>query len=89
MATVLVHFPPNAFTPRHRHPGSVAAFLIRGRLRSQLAGGPAATYGPGSTWFEPRGAVHLFAENASESEPAGLLAVFVADAGCGRLTMPD
>jgi hypothetical protein len=32
--------------------------------------------------------VHLFAENASDREPARLLAVFVADDGCGPLVIP-
>ncbi|TSE00206.1 cupin domain-containing protein [Mesorhizobium intechi] len=89
ITTVIVAFPPNGFTPRHRHPGSVSAFVLKGTLRSQLEGGPAGTYGPGQTWFEPPGTVHLFAENASATKPAELLATFIADDGCGALTIPD
>ncbi|TIT55416.1 MAG: cupin domain-containing protein, partial [Mesorhizobium sp.] len=44
ITTVVVAFPPNAYTPRHRHPGSVSAFVLKGTLRSQLAGGPVGTY---------------------------------------------
>lgn len=89
ITTVMVGFPPDAYTPRHRHPGSVTAVVVEGRIRSQLAGGPAGEYGVGESFFEPPGAIHLFAENASRTEPAALLAVFVADSDCGPLTVFD
>jgi quercetin dioxygenase-like cupin family protein len=89
ITTVTVDFPPGAYTPAHRHPGSVTAFVIRGTVRSQLAGGPPQTFGPGTTWFEPPGALHLFAENASATEPAQILAVFVAGDNCGPLVIPE
>jgi len=89
ITTVTVDFPPGAYTPAHRHPGSVTAYVIRGTVRSQLAGSPAQAYGPGTTWFEPPGALHLFAENASAAEPAQILAVFVADDDCGPLVIPE
>ena len=89
ITTAIVAFPPNAYTPRHRHPGSVSAFVLKGTLRSQLEGSPAAVYTEGQTWFEPPGTVHLFAENASATEPAELLATFIADDDCGPLTIPD
>ena len=89
ITTAIVAFPPNGFTPRHRHPGSVRAFVLKGTLRSQLQGSPAGTYSAGQTWFEPPGTVHLFAENASTTEPAELLATFIADDDCGALTIPD
>ncbi|MEI9431006.1 hypothetical protein [Mesorhizobium sp. Cs1299R1N3] len=34
-------------------------------------------------------AIHLFAENASTTEPAELLATFIANDDCGPLTIPD
>ena len=89
VTTVIVEFPPNAYTARHRHPGSVSAFVLQGTLRSQLEGSPAGTYTKGQAWFEPPGAIHLFAENASTTEPAALLATFIADDDCGALTIPD
>jgi quercetin dioxygenase-like cupin family protein len=89
VTTALVTFPPNAYSPRHRHPGSVTAYVLKGRLRSQLMGQPIETYTAGQSWFEPPGAVHLFAENASVAEPAELLAIFIADNDCGALVIPD
>jgi len=89
ITTAIVEFPPGAYSPRHRHPGSVTAYVLQGTLRSQLAGEPVGTYTVGQTWFEPSGAIHLFAENASAAEPAELLAVFITDSDCGPLVIPD
>lgn len=89
VTTAIVMFPPDAFSPAHRHPGDVTAFVLKGAIRSQVAGGPPVTYQTGGTWFEPKGALHHFAENASTVEPAELLAVFVADDNCGPLVIPE
>lgn len=82
-----VDFPPSGHTPAHTHPGSVTAFVLTGAIRSQLEGFPPEIYTAGQTWFEPPGTVHLFAENASATEPASILATFVADNDCGPLTV--
>jgi quercetin dioxygenase-like cupin family protein len=89
ITTLLVEFPPNAFTPRHRHPGSVTAYVLKGTLRSQLNDGPIGTFGVGGTWFEPPGTIHSMVENASPTEPAEIMAIFVADSDCGALTIFD
>lgn len=89
MTTMLVDYPPNGFTPRHRHPGNVTAIVLKGTIRSQLLGGPAVDYKQGQSWFEPPGAIHLFAENPSKTESAQMLAIFVADSDCGALVIPD
>ena len=87
VTTALVDFPPGALSPPHRHPGSVTAFVIKGTIRSQLAGEPVLTFGPGGTWFEPPGTLHMLTENPSVSDPAQLLAIFVADDDCGPLVV--
>jgi quercetin dioxygenase-like cupin family protein len=89
MTTALVVFPPLAYTPAHRHPGSVTAYVISGSITSQMDGTPPKTYAAGSTWFEPAGALHRFAENSSPSDSAELLAVFVTDHECGPLVIPE
>jgi quercetin dioxygenase-like cupin family protein len=85
LTTVLVEYPPGSFTPKHRHGGSVTAYVLKGTVRSQLNAGPLETFRPGETWFEPPGTIHTFIENASPTEPAELLAIFVAD-DCAVLT---
>ena len=87
ITTVVVDFPPGGYSPRHRHPGSVTAFMLKGQVRSQLNDGAIETFGVGQSWFEPPGTIHSFAENASTMEPASLLAIFVADDDCGPLTV--
>jgi quercetin dioxygenase-like cupin family protein len=89
VTTALVVFPPRAYTPAHRHPGSVTAYVVSGSIRSQMDALPAATYAAGSTWFEPAGALHRFAENQSASETAELLALFIADSDCSELVIPE
>jgi quercetin dioxygenase-like cupin family protein len=89
VTTAIVMFPPDAFSPAHRHPGDVTAFVLKGAIRSQVAGGPVVTYQAGETWFEPKGVLHDFAENASAVEPAELLAIVVADENCGPLVIPE
>ncbi len=89
ITTAVVTFPPAAFSPRHRHPGSVTAYVLEGTIRSQLAGGQPGLFAAGQGWFEPPGIVHLFAENASDRDVGRLLAVFVAEDGCGPLVVPE
>lgn len=88
VTTVLVDFPPMAYSPAHRHPGSVTAIILEGTVRSQLAGGPVGDYRPGETFFEPPRTLHLFAENPDPVKPAKLVAVFVAEENCGPLLLP-
>ena len=40
---VRVFYGPGGFTPAHRHAGSVTAYVTKGEIRSQLAGGPVET----------------------------------------------
>ena len=60
-------------------------YVLKGRIRSQLGGGPVGVFGAGESFFEPPGVIHVFAENASKTEPAEILAIFVADKDCGPL----
>ncbi len=85
---VKVTYPPGGYTPPHRHAGSVTGYVTAGAVRSQLAGGPPGTYVPGQSFFEPPGAFHIVSENASMTEPAELIAVFIADEGA-TLTVFD
>jgi len=83
---VRVFYGPGGFTRAHRHAGSVTAHITRGEIRSQLGGGPVETFKVGQSFFEPPGATHLVSANASNAEPAELIAVFVADEGAQLTT---
>jgi quercetin dioxygenase-like cupin family protein len=83
---VRVTYGPGGFSRPHRHAGSVTAYITRGEIRSQLGGGPVETFAVGQTFFEPPGSTHLVSANASTTEPAELIAVFVADEGAQLTT---
>ena len=79
---VLVRYAPGAKSPSHAHAGSVYAYVLSGQIRSENSvTGPAKVYSAGEGFFEPPGSTHTISENASDTEPASLLAIFVADDG--------
>lgn len=87
LTAVLVSYPPGGKSGPHHHSGSVFAYVISGAIRSQVSGqGPVRVYRAGQSFFEPPGSEHLVSANASATEPASLLAVFVADDGAQLTT---
>ena len=89
ITAIVVNYAPGAKSVKHHHAGSVLAYVLSGEIRSEnSATGPAKVYKAGETFFEPPGSEHLVSENASATEPASLLALFVADDGA-QLTIGD
>jgi quercetin dioxygenase-like cupin family protein len=89
LTAVVVEYAPGGGSARHRHAGSVLAYVLSGQIRSEnSATGPVRVYRAGETFFEPPGSTHLVGANASDTEPASLLAVFVAD-DHAQLTQPS
>ena len=91
MTVITVAYAPGEASGPHHHAASAFLYarVLSGHIRSEVEGaGPARTYGPGEGWTEGPGAHHLMSANASTTEPATLLVVFVADAGA-VLTTPD
>jgi quercetin dioxygenase-like cupin family protein len=80
MTAFVVDYAPGGKGQTHHHSGSVFAYVLEGEIRSQISDGqPAKVYKAGEFFYEPPGSDHLISENASETKPAKLLAVFVAD----------
>jgi quercetin dioxygenase-like cupin family protein len=90
MKGVLVEYGPGGYSPGHTHPKSafIYATVLEGAIRSQVNGGPATTYKVGQSFSEMPGDRHAVSANASETEPAKLLAVFVVDTNETELTTP-
>ena len=92
MTVITVNYAPGEKSGPHRHAASgfLYARVLSGQIRSQVEGQEAAAkvYGAGEGWTEGPGAHHLVSENASATEPASLLVVFVADENA-TLTTPD
>jgi quercetin dioxygenase-like cupin family protein len=87
---VLVEYGPGASNEAHTHPPSafIYATVIEGAIRSQVNDGPVKTYRTGESFSEYPGDRHLVSENASTTEPARLLAVFVVDTTAKKLVLP-
>jgi quercetin dioxygenase-like cupin family protein len=88
---VLVEYGPGGTSPAHIHPKSafIYATVLEGAIRSQVNDGPVTTYHAGESFSEFPGDHHRVSANASTTEPAKLLAVFVLDTNETNLTMPD
>jgi len=87
VTVVRVTYGPGGFTPPHRHGGIVTAYITKGQIRSQLNDGPVETFDVGQSFFEPLGTIHRVSANASNTEWAELIAVFVADEGAQLTTL--
>ena len=89
LVAVEVSYPPGGTSPPHRHSAFVYAYVVSGQIASQVEGQPERIYRAGESWYETPGVHHLIGRNASNAEPAKLLAVFIADTGDNALTTPD
>jgi quercetin dioxygenase-like cupin family protein len=69
--------------PGHSHPGATYAYVIKGAVNSRLGAGPEIRYEAGATWSEKPGEAHYIA-NASKTEPAQVLVVFVLPRGAAN-----
>ena len=87
----IIDYPPGGGSISHRHARSafIYAYVLAGLIRSQVDDEPARVYRPGETWFENPGAHHRVSENASDTEPARLLAVVIVDEADKQVTIPD
>ena len=91
MVAVVVSYPPGGKSPAHHHAQSafIYAYVLSGAIRSQVGDEPAKVYRVGEGFYEVPGSDHRSSENASDKEPASLLAVFVVDSNDNPLTTPD
>ena len=91
LVSQIVDYPPGANSVPHRHAPSafIYAYVLSGNIRSQVDDEPARVYRPGESWSESPGAHHRVSANASDTEPAPLLAVFIVDTADEELTNPD
>lgn len=88
MRAVLVEYGPGGNSPPHVHAKSAFIFatVLEGAIRSQVNNGPETIYRAGDSWSEFPGDHHGVSANASTTEPARLLAVFVVDTNDTNLT---
>lgn len=91
LRAVLVEYGPGAGSPSHRHPSSafIYARVLVGAIRSKVNDEPERTYRAGESWTEKPGDHHQVSHNASDTEPARLLAIFVVDTSDRTIVIPD
>jgi len=91
LVAVEVLYPPGGASLPHTHAKSafIYAYVISGSIVSKVNDGPEHTYKAGEAFFEEPGSRHPVSRNASKTQPAKLLAVFVVDTDDKALTTND
>ena len=75
---VTLDIPPGGGSPPHRHPGHhIFGYVLEGSYKLKLDQGPETILTKGQTFYEAPGQLHAVSANASQTEPAKVLAVIV------------
>ncbi len=83
-----VDYPPGRVGAAHHHAGFVLVYVLQGAVIAKISGqGEEKTYTTGQMFYEQPGATHEVSKNASQTEPAKLLAMIFAKKG-STLTTP-
>ena len=83
-----VDYPPGRVGAAHHHAGFVLVYVLEGAVIARISGqGEEKTYQVGEMFYEQPGATHEVSKNASQTQPARLLAMIFAKKG-STLTTP-
>ena len=83
-----VDYPPGRVGAVHHHAGFVLAYVLEGTVITKISGqGEEKRYETGQMFYEQPGATHEVSKNASQTQPAKLLAMIFAKKG-STLTTP-
>ena len=86
---ITLDIPPGAGSPPHRHPGHhIFGYVLEGSYRLKLDQGAERVLTKGQTFHEAPGQLHAVSGNASQTEPAKVLAFIVAESG-KPITVPE
>ena len=79
-ATVVeVNYAPAEADKPHSHPCTVIGYIAQGAIRHKVKGEPEAVYKAGESFYEAPNGVHEVSANASDKQPAKLIAYFICD----------
>jgi quercetin dioxygenase-like cupin family protein len=82
-----VDYPPGRVGTAHHHAGFVLAYVLEGSVIAKISGqGEEKTYTTGQMFYEQPGATHEVSKNASQTQPAKLLAMIFAPKGATLTT---
>ena len=83
-----VDYAPGRVGAPHHHAGFVLVYVLQGAVIAKISGqGDEKTYTTGQMFYEQPGATHEVSKNASQTEPAKILAMIFAKKG-STLTTP-
>jgi quercetin dioxygenase-like cupin family protein len=83
-----VDYAPGRVGAPHKHAGFVLAYVLEGSVVAKITGqGEEKVYNVGQMFYEQPGATHEVSKNASQTQPAKLLAMIFAKKGA-TLTTP-
>jgi quercetin dioxygenase-like cupin family protein len=86
---VTLDIPPGGGSVPHRHPGHhIFGYVLEGTYKIKLDQGAETILTKGQTFYEAPGQLHAVSANASQTEPAKVLAVIVAESG-KPITVPE
>jgi quercetin dioxygenase-like cupin family protein len=86
---ITLDIPPGGGSPPHRHPGHhIFGYVLEGTYKIKLDQGSETVLAKGQTFYEAPGQLHAVSANASQTEPAKVLAFIVAESG-KPITVPE
>ena len=74
---LIVEYPPGGADPVHRHNANAFVYVLEGSVIMQVKGSEPVTLHPGQTFYEGPDDIHVVGRNASKTEPAKFLVVFI------------
>ena len=86
---VTLDIPPGGGSAPHRHPGHhIFGYVLEGTYKLKIDQGAETILSKGQTFYEAPGQLHAVSANASQTEPAKILAFIVAESG-KPITVPE
>jgi len=86
---ITLDIPPGGGSAAHRHPGHhIFGYVLEGTYKIKLDQGQETLLNKGQTFYEAPGQLHAVSGNASQTEPARVLAFIVAESG-KPITVPE
>lgn len=86
---ITLDIPPGGGSPPHRHPGHhTFGYVLEGTYKIKLDNGLETALTKGQTFYEAPGQLHAVSRNASDTEPAKVLVVMLAESG-KPVTVPE
>jgi quercetin dioxygenase-like cupin family protein len=79
---ITLDIPPGGGSAPHRHPGHhTFGYVLEGTYKIKVDNSPEETLTKGQTFYEAPGALHAVSRNGTDTQPATVLVVMLAESG--------